>query len=195
MLNAAALSGLLSKNSDERLCKRWLLITPNGTLLANSSLATSNARDLKKQVALAALSWQEHQKASTLDDHESDQTRHVKDDLYTLVVESENNNLLIRKLQPQLLLVLEGGVPPRKPSFEPRITAENASGDSINPIRGGDSSLSASLSSKAESSISMASSGVLALHRKRLDLMASAIKAEFDETGFKMPTEGENNYF
>ena len=71
MLNAKALSELLSKNRDERLCKRWFLITPNGTLLAYSK--PTNIRDLRRQAAMAALSWQEQQQSSNTDSAATEQ--------------------------------------------------------------------------------------------------------------------------
>ncbi|KAK0889931.1 hypothetical protein LTR02_015087, partial [Friedmanniomyces endolithicus] len=189
MLNAKALSELLSKNSDERLCKRWYIMTPNGTLLAHTQ--PTDAGDLRQQVAMVALSWQEQQQTSSTGSDEANRKR----DLSTLVLESDVHNILVRKIQPQLLLVLEGGVPPRKRSFEPRMIVEGPDGEPLYQSRTAESSLGTSVSSKAESSMSTTPAGVLGLHKKKLDAMAAAIVADFEQTGFKMPEEGSNHLF
>ncbi|KAK5124882.1 hypothetical protein LTR85_001072 [Meristemomyces frigidus] len=190
MLNAKALSELLSKNSDQRLCKRWYLMTPNGTLLAYTQ--PTDMKDLRKQAAVAALSWQDHHPpdaAVPSGEPASGAQRH----LHTLIIESETCNVLMRIIQPELLLALEGGVPPRKRTFEPRTTAEGSDGE---PLHGTQTADSASVSSRAESSVSSAPGGVvLALHRKKLDAMAAAIASDFEQTGFKMPDESVNKFF
>lgn len=191
MLNAKALSELLSRNSDERLCKRWYLMTPNGTLLANTQ--PTDARDLRQQVAMIALSWQEQQESGSAGTIEG--LRQPQRNVHTLIVESETNNTLIRKIQPQLLLVLEGGVPLRRRSFEPRVSAEGADGEPLHVSSTAEASLGTSVSSKAESSVSTTTSGVLGLQRKKLDAMAAAIVAEFEQTGFRVPDEGSNCLF
>ncbi|KAK3711491.1 hypothetical protein LTR37_009670 [Vermiconidia calcicola] len=199
MLNAKALSELLSKNSDERLCKRWFLMTPNGTLLAYNQ--PTHIRDLRRQAAKAALVWQEHQGTQYPDSAAADGLDASKISmpalLRTLTIEADDANLIIRKLQPQLLLVLEGGVPPRKQTFEPRVTPEGP-GDATYPTQGGQSSGSAfgsSASSIAESAKSSVSQGVLGLQRRKLDALASAIAQNFEQTGFKMPEEGSTKIF
>ncbi|KAK4895129.1 hypothetical protein LTR27_006735 [Elasticomyces elasticus] len=169
MLNARALSELLTKNSDERLCKRWLLMTPNGTLLAHTQ--PIDTRDLRQQVAMIAMSWQEQEQVKPGEPSGANRQTGNSRELQTLVLESIQSNILVRRIQPQLLLVLEGGVPPRKQSFEPRVFAEDGS------------------------STSTAKSGVLELHSKKLDAMATAIATEFEQTGFKMPAEGGNQLF
>jgi hypothetical protein len=196
MLNARALSELLSKNSDERLCKRWYLITPNGTLLAYSQ--PTDIKSLRRQVAIAAMSWQEHSPTHATPDGETSNGVKPGSHLHTLIIESEASNVLMRQIQPKLLLVLEGGVPPRKRTFEPRVTAEGLDGE---PLRSSttstvaDSALGTSVSSKAESSISTAGGAVLTAHRRKLDAMAAAISADFEQTGFRMPDESGNNFF
>ena len=113
MLNAKALSDLLSRNSDERLCKRWWIMTPNGTLLA--STRPSDPKDLRKKVATYALAWQEYQQPANLEPNgQPEQEPSSKHALHTLIVELESSNFLVQRIQPDLLLVLEGGVPPRK---------------------------------------------------------------------------------
>ncbi|KAK3691477.1 hypothetical protein LTR37_018674 [Vermiconidia calcicola] len=198
MLNAKALSELLSKNSDERLCKRWFLMTPNGTLLAYNQ--PTHIRDLRRQAAKAALVWQEHQRAQYPNSAAPDEDASkifMPALLRTLTIEADDANLIIRRLQPQLLLVLEGGVPPRKQTFEPRVTPEGP-GDATYPTQGGQSSgsaLGSSASSIAESAKSSVSQGVLGLQRRKLDALASAIAQNFEQTAFKMPEEGSTKIF
>lgn len=191
MLNAKALSELLSKNSDERLCKCWYLMTPNGTLLAYTQ--PTDIKALRKQVAVAALAWQEHQQSGEPGPHDEAKTQRQ---LQSLIIESEASNVLVRQIQPELLLVLEGGVPPRKRTFEPRITVEGPDGEPLHDRQVADSASGTSLSSKAESSTSStATGGVLGLHRKKLEAMAAAITSDFEQTGFKMPDASANKFF
>ena len=173
-------------------------MTPNGTLLAYSK--PTNIRDLRRQAAMAALSWQEHQGSLHTDslapDGEAGKPP-MPSLLRTLTIESEAANLIIRNIQPQLLLVLEGGVPPRRRTFEPRVTPE---GSENNPYQSQDgkltgSAVASSASSVAESTNSSASQGVLALQRKKMEALASVVAANFEETGFKMPDEGSTKIF
>ena len=196
MLNAKALGELLSKNRDDRLCKQWFLMTPNGTLLAYSK--PTNIRDLRRQAAKTALSWQEHQALQRSESAEEAPAAVGLGPLRTLTMETESANLIIRKVQPQLLLVLEGGVPPRRRTFEPRVTPEGSS-DAPYPPQGveqpSESIPASSASSVAESTQSTASHGVLALQRRKLDALAFAIAQSFEQTGFKMPDEGNTKIF
>lgn len=197
MLSAKALSELLSKNSDGRLCKRWFLMTRNGTLLAYTE--PTNIQELRKQAAMATLSWQEYQdpaKNTPVDADVESGKPVISGSLHTLTVESESSNLIIRKIQSQLLLVLEGGVPPRNHTFETRVTPEGAE-DAPYPSQDGDVEpvLGSSASSAANSIRSTAASGVLALQRRKLDALASAIAVDFDRTGFKMPEDGNSKLF
>ena len=193
MLNAKGLTELLSKNSDQRLCKRWYLMTPNGTLLAYTQ--PTDMRELRRQVAMTALSWQDHQDLRT-EDSSIDTPPAMEDRLHTLIIESEASNLLVRRIQPGLLLVLEGGVPPRKRTFETRVSAEGRDGERIHDQNAMESALVNSTSSIAESSVSQTpTGGVVGLHRRRLDAMATAIASDFEQTGFKMPDQSVNAFF
>jgi len=196
MLNAKAVSELLTRNRDDRLCKQWLLMTPNGTLLAHSQ--PTDMKDLRKQVARTALTWQEYEAQTNSSSRGSEQALSLPDDvsaLHTLIIESETSNVLVRALQRQLLLVLEGGVPPRKSTFEPRITAEDVDGKPLHDNLPADSARGSPISSDPATSVSNASTNVLGLHRKKLDAMAAAITADFEQTGFKMPEESANKFF
>ena len=197
MLNAKALTELLSKNRDDKLYKRWFLMTPNGTLLAYSK--PTNIRDLRRQAAMAALSWQEHQGTTPADSTgmEGEAKISMPSLVRTLTVESESANTIIRKIQPQMLLVLEGGVPSRRRTFEPRVTPEGP-GDppySLHDKENAGSALASSSSSIAESTQSNASHSVLAVQRRKLDALALAIAQSFEQTGFRMPEEGSTKIF
>lgn len=193
MLNSKAFTELLSRNSDGRLCKRWFIITPNGTLLAYTK--TADIRDLRRQAAIAAMSWQENSQdltASPAEDEPRSPSVVVTGMLRTLTIENEHANLIIRKIQPRLLLVLEGGVPPRKKTFEQRTTAEGP-GDAPYPSLGDSTAGSmpgSSASSIAESTTKPSvSRKTLTLQRRKLDALAAAIASDFEKTGFKMPAE------
>lgn len=197
MLNAKALSELLSRNRDNRLCKRWFLMTPNGTLLAYSQPTDIN--DLRKQAAMAAITWQEREKqdpdGDLADSFHQDIREHdaPKQPLHVLVLETERVNVLMRRVQDRLLLVLEGGVPPRKSGAERRITAESVDGTQQQWPHDGDS---ASIKSSAtQSDGGGLAANVLRLQRAKLEALAKVIVAEFDQTGFKMPEEGAANIF
>ncbi len=196
MLNSKVLSEVLSKNSDNRLCKRWFLMTPKGTLLAYTHPAS--IRELRRRAAEVALLWREHQ------DPPRDGVGDGKDSklampglVRTLTEESHTGNLIIRKIQPQLLLVLEGGVPPRRPNFESRTTVEGPGDEAYPPTNAqiANTSLSSSVSSAAASTNSSVSHGVLAMQRKKLDALAAAIAQSFELAGFKMPDEGDAKAF
>lgn len=200
MLNAKALGDVLTKNRDGRLCKRWYLMTPNGTLLAYSR--PTELKDIRKRVAVAAMAWQEQEAGlrpgspdSTNDQAASSGARQLQ----TLIMEAENDNTLMCKIQGQLLLVLEGGVPPRKRGFEQRITAEGVDGvvHSVGGSRRAESGLDSSVSSLAESSRGSiaGTSSVLGHHRKKLEAMAAAINNDFDSRGFHMPDDVAAKYF
>jgi len=201
MLNAKALNELLSQNRDNRLCKRWYLMTPNGTLLAYSQ--PTNINDLRKQAAMAAITWQEHEKQHPEGDmadgfqHEIREELGPQEPLHVLTIESESANVLVRRVQEHLVLVLEGGVPPRKTGAERRITAEGADGTHRQqppPHESGDSTSIRSSATQGTSSSGLAAN-VLKLQRNKLDALAEAIIAEFKQTGFKMPEEGASTIF
>nr|POF04505.1 hypothetical protein CFP56_55986 [Quercus suber] len=198
MISTKALSELLTQNSDDKLCKRWCLMTPNGTLLAYTEPVA--ARVIRRLAATAALSWQEHVAAMqsgalTVNGHAAAQK--TKRYLHVLCIESDTANVLVRQVQDNLLLVLEGGIPPRRRAFGSRTTAEDDEGELFEIPREQDNvdyPLGTSVSSKAESSSGTVAS-VLSLHRKRLDAMAEAISADFVRTGFSMPNESVNKFF
>lgn len=197
MLSTRAISDLLSHNRDERLCKRWYLITPNGTLLAYSQ--PTNINDLRKQAAIAAICWQQHDSNSSAGHYSGDYEDEIPEDaerspLQVLTIESEDANVIMRRIQEQLLLVLEGGVPPRRNAFERRITAEAADGSQRWP-REGDGHTDVTNPMKAEHDGGSVAANVLRLQRSKLDALAAAVTAEFEQTGFKMPDVGGTTVF
>ena len=200
MLNANALSELFSNNTDQRLYKRWFLMTPSGTLFAYSE--PTDIRDLRKQAAMATLAWQNHSErpipAEVSPGGERDNDS-IGDWLTALTIESDSSNLIIRKIQPQLLLALEGGVPPRKHSFEPRTTPEGPRGahspSHVDNACATSPVLTSDASSIAGSSKSSVASSVLALQRRKVDALASAIFHELEQTGFQMPNANGARYF
>lgn len=200
MLNVRGLTELLTQNKDDKLCKRWWLMTPNGTLLAYSHPA--NTRDLRNQAAMVALSWQEHEFAKIRDAGDEDDEDHdpadFVDHIRALTIEGESSNIIVTRVQSHMLLVLEGGVPPRRAGFEPKTTAESTDDDQYPPDDLGSASLpkdAAAMSSRASSTISSAAMSVLRLQRKKLEALANAIIDEFERTGFEMPEEGALKFF
>ena len=198
MLNVKALNDLLSQNRDERLCKRWYILTPNGTLLAHSQ--PTNAHDLRRQqLAFVALNWQEGERQAVsglIGGGDADGER--RDDaesshLNILIIESESSNTIIQRLQSQLLLVLEGGVPPRSPDFEITVTAEADDGQQwrLRYNQTTNMETNASTSSIADGDrTSHVTSNVLKLQRRKLDDLATAIINDFQRKDFSMPKDG-----
>lgn len=189
MLNSRAINELLSRNSDDRLCKRWYLMTPNGTLLAYSQPVDIN--DLRKQAAIAAICWQEHQHQDAPGDYEAEFQGEIREDveqnpLHVLTIESETSNIIMRQIQAQLLLVLEGGVPPRRAAFVKSITAEGADGTRLLPNQKNGSSHATSTTVPDET-VGKVAANVLKLQRKKLDALADVVLGDFETTGFKMP--------
>lgn len=186
------------------------LMSPNGNLLAYSTPV--NIKELRDQAALISTAWKEHcvgrQTQSTPDprrdlDRDNDAASHdgLKPALETLTIEAENCNILIRALQPELLFVLIGELPPNK-SQRFRITAEG-SGESRHPAFGNSDTSGTppnahlatgklkapsitSTMSQREKDISL---GVLHVQRKRLDALTEYIQRDFKDSGFIMPAD------
>ncbi|KXT11897.1 hypothetical protein AC579_10495 [Pseudocercospora musae] len=191
MLNAKALTELLSHNRDERLCTRWYLMSANGTLLSYS--LPTDINQLRKQAAMAAISWQEYQHRWQEYQHRhrvAGNIQHASPEdmepsglgLHALSIESDTCNIIMRRVQKQLLLVLEGGVPPRRAGFVKRITAEAEDGTQLPS------------STSAHGGTSVAAS-VLQLQRQKLDSLAEAILGEFERTRFQMPEDAGSAVF
>lgn len=186
-------------------------MSPNGNLLAYSTPV--NIKELRDQAALISAAWKEQcigrqtqsapdpRKDSTREDAEAAQQNGLKPPLETLTIEAETCNILIRSLQPELLFVLIGELPPNKVQRF-KITAESH-GDSRRPaLETADtpSSLPAtqgvSNTLRAPSMLSSMSQrekdvrlGVLHVQRKRLDALAEYIQKDFKDSGFIMPAD------
>ncbi|KAK8245287.1 hypothetical protein HDK77DRAFT_482467 [Phyllosticta capitalensis] len=217
MLNVKKLSDLLASNVDPNLYPRMFVMSPNGTLLAYSRPA--NIKELRDQAALVSMAWKEHENSIKSESENHDPSAASRASLETLTIEFDNGNLIVRAIQPKLLLVLVGGVPPgRKQSFKvtpevhgsPRYPPEasDSSGnrhDRVAPPVSTDSPNSSkdptSIGSPdAPSSVSVAEShmsqrekdtklGPLFIQRKKVDAMTNFIRQDFDRRGFVMPDD------
>jgi len=198
MLNVKAVTDLLSYNRDNRLCKSWYLMTPNGTLLAYSRPVHINK--LRRQAALAALLWQEHDRtsAASADPFPRDFDEELREDatdrspLALLILESSTANVLLQRIQTSLLLVLEGGVPLGTRSEDwSRITTQTL--DKQHKV----TESSANVATKAEEPEQDPNSGehagvvndVLQMQRKKLDALATIMIQDFEQSGFQMPDD------
>lgn len=189
-------------------------MSPNGTLMAYSTYADPiDIKEVRDQAALVSLVWKEQ--ASSLSGKLKDGTEEANSppprQLETLTIEAEHNNIIVRAVQPTLLLVLVGCIPPKKRGREFKITPE-AEGDPRYPPtelpepKAGSGSSSTELLAPSEGSLSgrlktasLASTmsqrerdiklGVLHIQRKKLDALTKYIRAEFESTGFVMPDE------
>lgn len=210
MLNARALTELLTLNTDEKLCRQWWLMTPNGTLLAYSH--PTGIKTLRNKAAMVALSWQEHEQSvqpqpeeSEQEDAEDAEDEHARParptelavKLRALTIESMTSNILTTSVQSGLLLTLEGGVPPCRHAFEPKTTAEGED-DAVYPAEhSADEATSNTdpVTSRPSSTMSDAAVGVLRLQRKKVEALSNAILDELERTGFQMPGHGKSNLF
>jgi hypothetical protein len=197
MLNVRALNKLLTENVDNKVFVRWFIMTPNGSLMAYTLPA--NMKELRDQTALVSISWKEHLERKDSEKFEpqysqqagpNDSSKRLirPDALETLTVEFDNRNVIVKYLQPKLLLVLEGGVPPGR-KRELKVTAE-APGDERYPFddsvaTGSDVVLSTSVGSKASTTVSSAQRvSVLQIQRRKMEKMTETIKREL--SGFEV---------
>ncbi|KAH7119634.1 hypothetical protein B0J11DRAFT_440047 [Dendryphion nanum] len=217
MLNALKLSELLAKNVDPQLYPRMFVMSPNGTLMAYSTPV--DIKDLRDQAALISMAWKDHEKQihSKIPSAESNNSSSPPS-LETLTIEFQQNNIIVRAIQPQLLLVLVGGVPPyRKPIFKitpevhgsPRYppgdvtnsdlisSAQNAKGasgensldiDSLANNRTGKKKASSIASTMSQREKDV-KSGVLHIQRRKIEALSDFIRADFESKGFVMPED------
>lgn len=175
-------------------------MTPNGTLLAHNSVERISASSLRRKIASVAIQWQEHDaERLTIEEVSLPKTEQLRDELRTLTIEGLNCNTIVTRVQRQLLLVLEGGVPPRRVGFECKIVAEGP--DDQQYPADGDSSYNLQAmkldgtSSRASSVISNAALTVLRLQRRKLEAMANALADTFEQTGFQLPLSDTVKFF
>jgi hypothetical protein len=206
------------------------LMSPNGTLLAYSTPV--DIKELRDQAALISIAWKEHchgrqkppapghRKDSARNDNSATATasQALQPALRTLTIQSQNCNILVRLLQPELLLILVGNIPPKKsqtfrinaegygdPRYPPIDVSLSRPGSSSNFMQGdaaGDQFRLAgpdgSGKGKAPSIMSNMSqrekdirNGVLHVQRKRLDALADYALRDFESTGFIMPADSD----
>lgn len=180
------------------------VMSPNGTLLAYSTPA--NIKALRDQATVVSMAWKEHQGKASQDVQTPGSAESAASGtipigaLETLTVEFEDKNLIVRAIQPKLLLVLVGGVPPgRKREF--KMTPEYCGGPRYPPLEalgstGTQDSSSDSLPGESPSNLSTLSQkekdmklGVLHVQRKKVDVITQFIRDDFDLTGFVMPDD------
>jgi hypothetical protein len=195
-------------------------MSPNGTLLAYSKPVQT--KELRDQAALISLVWKEsctgrHKLPPRTGTTHSDQS--LKPALRTLTVETEDCNIIVRLLQPELLLVLVGRIPPGKqqtfnlaaegfgdPRYPESDVPVSRPGSSFNVPQGDASADRSALGTneglvvkgKAPSLLSNMSqrdkdirTGTLHVQRKRLDALAEYILKDFEEAGFVMPADAD----
>lgn len=199
------------------------LMSPNGTLLAYSTPV--DIKELRDQAALISIAWKEQcqdrqkppvpGKESSRKDQASDASQSLKPALKTLTIQSRDCNIIIRLLQPELLLVLVGTIPPNKnqafklsaegygePRYPPAEVSPSRPGSSSNLLQQGDATTDAEGEDTAKgktpslfSSMSQRDKdvrlGVLHVQRKRLDALASYAQQDFESTGFVMPADSD----
>ncbi|TKX21064.1 hypothetical protein C1H76_6604 [Elsinoe australis] len=216
MISVKALSKLLTNNVDGKLILRWFITTPNGSLLAYSTPV--DMRELRDQVALISMTWKEQLdlREDDIDEDDHDGADHFEPAIHTMTMEFENRNLLVRHIQSNMLLVLEGGVPPRR-SRPLQITTEGPD-DSRYPFEiesdGAHPSVNGATTAKdkheerphgpgSPTGFSEASTTtsvrrrnhVLDIHRRKLDAMSGVLKAELRKSHFEMPADPEGRFF
>ncbi|KIW04312.1 uncharacterized protein PV09_04605 [Verruconis gallopava] len=225
MLNAKELARVLNANLHPQFFSSWLVMSPNATLLAYSG--SPNIQQLRDQAALLSQIWREQkaklggQSSTSLTDHFSSSASTAstiaEGALETLTIENAKSNIIIRAVQPRLLLVLIGGSPPRRPSNFFKLTAE-ARGDPryppelVSPDSGsagsahdsvrGDSPPAEVLTHDHESFVADPPAQsqhrdlsehekieILDLQRRKIDAATEFIRGDFESKKFVMPDE------
>ncbi|KAF2870080.1 hypothetical protein BDV95DRAFT_496856 [Massariosphaeria phaeospora] len=217
MLHARNVSELLARNVDPQLYPRMFIMSPNGTLMAYST--PTDIKDLRDQAAVISMAWKDHHSSAT------PQSSPKKDAaayaaaaapaVETLTIEFQQNNVIVRAIQPNLLLVLVGSVPPATQGVF-KITAESK-GDAryppvevgevearvVEPSRDGDEAVAAgdenaapkqNAASSIHSTVSQKEKdvkiGVLHIQRKKIDALTEYMRKDFNTKGFVMPDDG-----
>lgn len=219
MINIVKVSEWLTQNANEHLYPRLFLMSPNGTLLAYSKPV--DIKELRDQAALLSIVWKENcvTRQALLSKTDSGQDPRPKPSLKTLTVETEDCNIIVRLLQPELLLVLVGTIPPKKrqkfritaeghgdprypevdtlgsrPSSSTRLHQHDGVSNSAIGLSG-ERSLSKGKAPSITSNMSQREkdirTGTLHVQRKRLDALADYILKDFGETGFVMPADSD----
>lgn len=190
-------------------------MSPNGTLLAYSKPVQT--KELRDQAALISMAWKDNcvgrQKLSA---RNAAADPSLKPALQTLTIETQDCNIIVRLLQPELLLVLIGRIPPsKKQTFkispegqgDPRYpdidvslsppgsnTQLDVQADSLRPSNGGGSTLkkkAPSLFSNMSQREKDIRGGALHVQRKKLDALAEYVLKDFEDTSFVMPADAD----
>ena len=205
-------------------------MSPNATLLAYSG--RPDIQQLRDQAALLSQIWKEQKDklkerdrtAISSDPYSSSASTTVstisEGALETLTIENANSNIIIRAVQPRLLLVLVGGSPPRRTTDYFKITAE-ARGDPRYPEDSATPGSGSSESSAGEATQGDGPSEELAdgthdeavvdeptipaefhdlsekektqmlnIQRKKMDAATDFMRGDFSSRNFIMPDEG-----
>jgi hypothetical protein len=186
-------------------------------------------RELRDQAALISMAWKEHFQSLTQSQQTQSQspnatptltpkqpggeTQAPPSTLETLTIETQTSNIIIRAIQPSLLLILVGSVPPTRsthPMF--KITPESAADARYPPDDSELSSKSPQLSSSSASASASSPAtvkkiktpsilsnmstrekdmklGVLHIQRKKIDALTRFLREDFDKKGFVMPAD------
>ncbi|PVH98891.1 hypothetical protein DM02DRAFT_615472 [Periconia macrospinosa] len=217
MLNALKLSELLAKNADPRLYPRIFVMSPNGTLMAYSTPV--DIKELRDQAALISMAWREHSStysSSSANVQSPSQNPNSEADaqprLETLTIETQHNNIIVRALQPSLLLILVGAVPPFRrtvfnitPEYEGDVRYPPTEDGTSTPQQTSNPSAATTdgapeeferFKKRTPSILSTMSTrekdvkrGALHIQRKKLDALTSFIRKDFDAKGFVMPDD------
>ncbi|KAF2157209.1 hypothetical protein K461DRAFT_289548 [Myriangium duriaei CBS 260.36] len=214
MINVTALNRLLTENADGKIFQRWFITTPNGSLIAYTS--PTDIRELRDQAALVLVTWREQFESAKKDARDRELDAENRNDsteadsiMHTMTMEFDNRNVLVRQLQPKLLLVLEGGVPPGR-TRKLQITREGLYGvkrstmngqnaDSQNMAPAPDARPATSPSGLSEISTATSTlrrrTNILDIHRKKLDALTEVIRRDFEKAQFSMPVDPEDRFF
>jgi hypothetical protein len=170
-------------------------MSPNATLLAYTG--PSNIKELRDQAALISILWREAEqnlKSARSKPHNPEIASGdilLEGDLETLTIESESSNIIVRAIQPRLLLVLVGGRPPTHVDQLFKITPETG-GDARYPpadYRPPPSDITEAAegeSSRVDADLKL---GLLHIQRKKVDAATEHMRADFQSKGFMMPDD------
>ncbi|KAI0577621.1 hypothetical protein TUN199_08398 [Pyrenophora tritici-repentis] len=220
MINIAKVSDWLTQNANKHIYPRLFLMSPNGTLLAYSKPVQT--KELRDQAALISMAWKEHctgrQKFPARAGTATDPS--LRPALRTLTIETQDCNIIVRLLQPELLLVLIGRIAPSKkqtfkispegqgdPRYPETDFPSSRPGSSSKPLLPGDAASDnlasgngegLAVKNKAPSLFSNMSQrekdirgGALHVQRKKLDALAEYVLKDFEDTSFVMPADAD----
>lgn len=189
-------------------------MSPNATLLAYTG--PSDIKELRDQAALISILWREAEQQTKPKTINTNNTVSLSSDvlrsgeLETLTVESETSNIIVRAIQPRLLLILVGGKPPKhEDSKFFKITPETVGdaryppADHVPSPPSPDTPSSSSPSSAPNDNQDDISGsprrsaaaplprdlqlGLLHIQRNKVDAATEHMRADFKTKGFSMP--------